>query len=84
MAGTPPNPAAGKHAHPIQIPRVRPLYRFAATGLSASMWFFVGVYADALVINSDSHLAYVQSEARRTSAIGVEGTLQRGHCSWIL
>ncbi|KAL2067864.1 hypothetical protein VTL71DRAFT_15962 [Oculimacula yallundae] len=31
--------AAGKH--PITIPPVRPLYRFAATGLGASMWFFV-------------------------------------------
>ncbi|PBP17429.1 hypothetical protein BUE80_DR011790 [Diplocarpon rosae] len=29
---------AGKH--PIHIHPVRPLYRFAATGLSASMWFF--------------------------------------------
>ncbi|KAK2628598.1 hypothetical protein QTJ16_001701 [Diplocarpon rosae] len=30
---------AGKH--PIHIHPVRPLYRFAATGLSASMWFFL-------------------------------------------
>ncbi|TQS34394.1 hypothetical protein Golomagni_05226 [Golovinomyces magnicellulatus] len=30
---------AGKH--PIQIPPVRPLYRIAATGLGASMWFFL-------------------------------------------
>ena len=30
---------AGKH--PIHIHPVRPLYRFAATGLGASMWFFV-------------------------------------------
>ncbi|TVY25407.1 NADH dehydrogenase [ubiquinone] beta subcomplex subunit [Lachnellula hyalina] len=27
--------------HPVQIPPVRPLYRFAATGLGASMWFFL-------------------------------------------
>ena len=27
--------------HPIYIHPVRPLYRFAATGLGASMWFFV-------------------------------------------
>lgn len=27
--------------HPIQIPRARPLYRFAATGLGAAMWFFL-------------------------------------------
>lgn len=32
---------AGKH--PIHIHPARPLYRFAATGLSASMWFFVRV-----------------------------------------
>ncbi len=32
---------AGKH--PVNIPPVRPLYRFAATGLGASMWFFVGL-----------------------------------------
>lgn len=28
-------------AHPIHIHPVRPLYRFAAVGLGASMWFFV-------------------------------------------
>lgn len=28
-------------AHPITVPPVRPLYRFAAVGLGASMWFFV-------------------------------------------
>ena len=33
---------AGKH--PIHIHAVRPLYRFAATGLGASMWFFVRIY----------------------------------------
>ncbi|CAG8982113.1 hypothetical protein HYALB_00003205 [Hymenoscyphus albidus] len=26
---------------PESIPKARPLYRFAATGLSASMWFWV-------------------------------------------
>ncbi|CZT05790.1 uncharacterized protein RAG0_11744 [Rhynchosporium agropyri] len=31
--------AAGKH--PVTLPRVRPFYRFAATGLGASMWFFL-------------------------------------------
>jgi len=34
---------AGKH--PIHIHPVRPLYRFAATGLGASMWFFVSTYS---------------------------------------
>lgn len=32
---------AGKH--PIHIHPARPLYRFAATGLGASMWFFVSI-----------------------------------------
>ncbi|RPB23064.1 hypothetical protein L211DRAFT_751982, partial [Terfezia boudieri ATCC MYA-4762] len=27
--------------HPIRIHPVRPLYRFAATALGASMWFFL-------------------------------------------
>lgn len=27
--------------HPIHIHPVRPFYRFMATGLGASMWFFV-------------------------------------------
>ena len=27
--------------HPIHVHPVRPLYRFAATALGASMWFFV-------------------------------------------
>ncbi|EAT83599.1 hypothetical protein HBI56_229430 [Parastagonospora nodorum] len=27
--------------HPIHIHPVRPLYRFMATGLGASMWFFL-------------------------------------------
>jgi hypothetical protein len=29
--------------HPIHIHPVRPLYRFMATALGASMWFFVRV-----------------------------------------
>ncbi|EDU40078.1 hypothetical protein PtrSN002B_007190 [Pyrenophora tritici-repentis] len=27
--------------HPIHVHPVRPLYRFMATGLGASMWFFL-------------------------------------------
>lgn len=27
--------------HPVKIPPVRPFYRIMATGLGASMWFFV-------------------------------------------
>lgn len=30
-------------SHPVHIHPVRPLYRFAATGLGASMWFFVSM-----------------------------------------
>jgi hypothetical protein len=38
-------PAAGGHGgHPIHIHPARPLYRFAATGLGAAMWFFVRYY----------------------------------------
>ncbi|KAJ5984433.1 hypothetical protein N7481_006532 [Penicillium waksmanii] len=32
---------AGKSSHPIHIHPVRPLYRFTATALGASMWFFL-------------------------------------------
>ena len=32
---------AGNSSHPIHIHPVRPLYRFTATALGASMWFFV-------------------------------------------
>ncbi|WPG97266.1 Hypothetical protein R9X50_00003900 [Acrodontium crateriforme] len=39
MAGR--GPAAGAHGHPIHIHPARPLYRFAATGLGAAMWFFL-------------------------------------------
>ncbi|KAG9622150.1 hypothetical protein KCU64_g20938, partial [Aureobasidium melanogenum] len=37
MAG-PSRPAGAHGGHPIHIHPVRPLYRFAATGLGASMW----------------------------------------------
>jgi hypothetical protein len=29
--------------HPVKIHPARPLYRFVATGLGASMWFFVSM-----------------------------------------
>jgi len=32
---------AGPGTHPIHIHPARPLYRFAATGLGATMWFFL-------------------------------------------
>ena len=35
---------AGPGPHPVSyIKPARPLYRFAATGLGASMWFFVSI-----------------------------------------
>jgi len=45
MAG--PGAAHGAHAggHPIHIHPARPLYRFFATALPASMWFFVRLLA---------------------------------------
>lgn len=32
--------------HPIHVHPARPLYRFTATALSASMWFFVWILAE--------------------------------------
>jgi hypothetical protein len=42
--------------HPIHIHPVRPLYRFMATALGASMWFFVRV-------NSCAHMACANSSS---------------------
>lgn len=58
---------AGKH--PIHIHPVRPLYRFAATGLGASMWFFVR--------NPPSKFAKVQS--LMIHAVDVSGEERRYH-----
>ncbi|GAB7362413.1 hypothetical protein MBLNU230_g2736t1 [Neophaeotheca triangularis] len=41
MAGPAGAHPKGTHGHPIHIHPARPLYRFAATGLGASMWFFL-------------------------------------------
>jgi hypothetical protein len=38
MAGAAPH---GAGAHPVHVHPARPFYRFAATALGASMWFFV-------------------------------------------
>ncbi|KAF8437000.1 hypothetical protein BGX38DRAFT_55391 [Terfezia claveryi] len=40
MAGAHHHPP-GPGEHPIRIHPVRPFYRFAATALGASMWFFL-------------------------------------------
>lgn len=53
---------AGKH--PIQIHPVRPLYRFAATGLGASMWFFVSVIFCYILFIADLRLVDVSREKR--------------------
>jgi hypothetical protein len=58
------SPMAGKH--PIHIPPVRPLYRFAATGLGASMWFFVSISPEHSHQKVLTTIAVdVSSEARR-------------------
>ncbi|KAF8477460.1 hypothetical protein BDZ91DRAFT_709293 [Kalaharituber pfeilii] len=41
MAGLPPPPHGAKGGHPIHIHPVRPFYRYSATLLGASMWFFL-------------------------------------------
>ena len=63
MAG----PASGARphgAHPVHIHPVRPLYRFAATGLGASMWFFVRSlpHLNAMVFTLTCPSVDVQSE----------------------
>ncbi|KAF1915516.1 hypothetical protein BDU57DRAFT_477376 [Ampelomyces quisqualis] len=32
---------AAMDKHPVKLPKVRPFYRIMATGLGASMWFFL-------------------------------------------
>jgi len=45
MAGQASHPAQAqatpKFVHPIRLPHVPRVYRFAATGLGATMWFFL-------------------------------------------
>lgn len=53
MAG--PSPPRGHNSHPIHIHPVRPLYRFFATALPASMWFFVSF---ALFFSSRRHVTF--------------------------
>ena len=55
----------GPGKHPVQIPPVRPLYRFAATGLGATMWFFVNISSILQAeMNTDVDLVDVSREKR--------------------
>jgi hypothetical protein len=70
--GPPKFPPPGHH--PIHVHPARPLYRFVATGLSASMWFFVRVQVFGrfakLTIAAD-----VPGEERRPRAPGLEASV---------
>jgi hypothetical protein len=51
---------AGPGPHPVPyIKPARPLYRFAATGLGASMWFFVSI--DITSVLPENELTEVNS-----------------------
>ncbi|OBT65995.1 hypothetical protein VE03_03196 [Pseudogymnoascus sp. 23342-1-I1] len=67
---------AGPGAHPIHIHPARPLYRFAATGLGASMWFFL-MYRAKQDGNFDSWTLHrtIPNLTRRTCIIGLEASL---------
>ena len=69
---------AGPGPHPVShIKPARPLYRIAATGLGASMWFFVSVL-DSLVLLlcwADVDTADVPGEERRSGAAWMEAPL---------
>lgn len=80
MAGHGPSPG-GHGAHPIHIHPARPFYRFAATGLGAAMWFFVGQYVPKVSLRgTNTGTAVLQSETRYASAAWLEtpmGALRR-------
>ena len=68
---------AGPGPHPVSyIKPARPLYRFAATGLGASMWFFVSTLASSIILNrADGRVADVPGEERRPCTTGMESPL---------
>merc|ERR1711967_231487 len=80
MAGHGPSPG-GHGAHPIHIHPARPFYRFAATGLGAAMWFFVGQYGWEIGLRgANTGAAVLQSETRHASTAWLEtpmGALRR-------
>ncbi|KAG4436950.1 hypothetical protein IFR05_007563 [Cadophora sp. M221] len=70
--------AAGKH--PVNIPPVRPLYRFAATGLGASMWFFLMYRAkkDGKVLRALHTIrTLILEKGLRYSAGSTHGTIEQ-------
>lgn len=64
--------------------QVRPLYRYSATLLGASMWFFVSSSTD-LERSPNSDAAHVPSQEGRSSASRMEasmGTLELRQVAW--
>ena len=58
-----------------QIKAQRPLYRYAATGLGASMWFFVCWKRRVVQVEADKCTADVQSEGGWAGVVGMEASL---------
>lgn len=74
MAGpAPPRGAYG--GHPVHVHPARPLYRFAATALGASMWFFVRVEDGMVLICTDLTVAVLPNATRRAGAAGMEASV---------
>lgn len=70
---------AGPHYpnHPVSyIKPARPFYRFAATALGASMWFFVSYYGPRGIEEVADHtIAHVPSEKRRPRPARMEAPM---------
>lgn len=80
MAG--PTGAHGHGGHPIHVHPARPLYRFFATGLGASMWFFVWILSlDALPTLTGVTVDVPREEGRRCSD-GLEAPLGPLNTRW--
>ncbi|KAL3445163.1 hypothetical protein BJX65DRAFT_150512 [Aspergillus insuetus] len=64
--------------HPIHIHPARPFYRFTATALGASMWFFVCRPIPCslnLLIDDDLFVVDVPSEEGRACVTGLEASM---------
>lgn len=69
---------AGHSSHPIHIHPVRPLYRFTATALGASMWFFVRIaflLYQELILTGLLGVAHVPSQEGWCRSVGLEAPL---------
>lgn len=69
---------AGHSSHPIHIHPVRPLYRFTATALGASMWFFVRITSflyQGLILTGLLWVAHVPSQEGWCRSVGLEAPL---------